>query len=83
MLGVGWALSYLLLLASLASQNRYPARMLWAVLCAEVLAVALRWHHDAAQIVTTCIVGTFVLAGAAAMSALTRDLQLSPAATSR
>ena len=69
-LGTAWALCYLLVLSSVAARNQVPARILWVVVAAEAVAVALRWHHGAEEIVVTCIVGTVVLVVAAAASAL-------------
>ncbi len=64
LLGAGWAICYLVLLASVATQDRGPSRVLWVMVAAEALCVIAFLHASAMAILATVTVGTALLAGA-------------------
>jgi O-antigen/teichoic acid export membrane protein len=66
LLGLGWALAQVLLLAAVAAGERTAGRILWLVIAAEAGAIATGLHGSAGQILSACVisVGWYALAAA-------------------
>ncbi len=62
LLGTGWAVCYLVLLAAVATQDPRPSQLLWITIVLETVAVAVIFHDSALQILATMLVGTTVCA---------------------
>jgi O-antigen/teichoic acid export membrane protein len=66
LLGLGWALAQVLLLAAVAAGERTAGRILWLVITAEAAAIAFALHGSAGEILAACLisVGWYALAAA-------------------
>jgi len=64
LLGIAWALAQVWLFSEMGSNAGFLGTLTWAVIVAEVVAIATVWHHTPAQIVWVCLVGALVVAGA-------------------
>lgn len=62
LLGLGWSLAQVLLLAAVAVGDRRPGRLLWGLIAVEAAVVAVGRHGSANQILLACtvVVAVFV-----------------------
>jgi O-antigen/teichoic acid export membrane protein len=69
LLGLGWALAQVLLLAAVAAGERTAGLILWLVITVEAAAIALALHGSAGEILAACLISVGWYALAAAMLA--------------
>jgi O-antigen/teichoic acid export membrane protein len=69
LLGLGWALAQVLLLAAVAAGERTAGRILWLVIAAEAGAIVTGLHASAGQILSACLISVGWYAAAAALLA--------------
>ncbi|TWE12627.1 lipopolysaccharide biosynthesis protein [Rudaeicoccus suwonensis] len=61
-LGMAWAVAQIWLFSEMGANRGILGALTWAVIVAEAAAIAVWLHHNAAQIVGTCLTGALLIA---------------------
>ncbi|NYJ74813.1 oligosaccharide flippase family protein [Allobranchiibius huperziae] len=77
-LGIAWALAQIWLFSEMGAGEHLLGALTWGAVVVEALAVTLRWHDSAVQIVTVCTVCAMAIAVAGLVRVLLRHQRRLP-----